>query len=218
MTKITMSLTISELEEERAKILNEIESKAKKLSTSGSTEDESLSLNDWLTAAEDVMPEKNQPNPTPKYSKKMISTSNIQNKTSFFGVVIMLTLFLTILGVIYIAYTSIHKELQNVLAVKEKHIEQMQQLQTDMQALQESVASGGKSALFSQLEAKVASLELQVTELKEQVISQKPTLATVSNDSGLENKGVKTNESASDILVSTEESKTNNNSLITEAI
>lgn len=171
-----MSLTISELESERAKILDEIESKAKTISQTNSSIPSSSNgphtLNDWLNAAEEIMPETNRPksNYSNKASKSLHS-NRANNKASFFGVVIMLSLFLTILGVLYIAYTSIHKELQTVMAVKDENIEQMKQLQVDMQSLQQAFAAGGKSELFSQLEMKVTDLETQVTALKAQIAS-----------------------------------------------
>jgi hypothetical protein len=59
--KTIMSYTISELEAERTKILEEIESKAKNMSKQNSTEEISHTLSDWLAAAEEVMPEKTGP-------------------------------------------------------------------------------------------------------------------------------------------------------------
>lgn len=166
-----MSLTISELEEQRAKILREIESKAGKISPSNSLNDKTPSLNDWLNAAEEVMPEKpqsasNQSSQKTSYSNKMLANSKSSNRTSFFGVIIMLSLFLTILGVLYIAYSSIHKELQNVLVVKEENMEQVRLLQADMQSLEQTVTTGGKTQLFNELELKVIALQTEVNELK----------------------------------------------------
>lgn len=183
-----MSLTISELESERAKILDEIESKAKTISQTNSSIPSSSNgphtLNDWLNAAEEIMPETNKPksNYSNKASKSLHS-NRVNNKASFFGVVIMLSLFLTILGVLYIAYTSIHKELQTVMAVKDENIEQMKQLQADMQSLQQAFAAGGKSELFSQLERKVTDLETQVTALQAQIASGvNPAIMPAEND------------------------------------
>lgn len=65
-----MSLTISELEEQRAKILEEIESKAGKLTSQNTNKNESPSLNDWLNAAEEVMPE------NPKLSSQQSKQKN----------------------------------------------------------------------------------------------------------------------------------------------
>ena len=208
-----MSLTISELESERAKILDEIESKASKFSQKKPSKEGDLSLNDWLNAAEEVMPESPAPKQKTSYSNKLLSSSTSNNKASFFGVIIMLSLFLTILGVVYIAYSSIQKELQVALVAKEENKEQMKLLQLDMQNLSEVVASGGKSELFSQLEAKVISLETQVSELKSIIASQNGNtnvdLEVVTNPALLEKDGTH----ASDVIVKTEK-----NGLVTEAI
>ncbi|WEJ63733.1 SPOR domain-containing protein [Thiomicrorhabdus lithotrophica] len=208
-----MSLTISELESERAKILDEIESKATKFSQKKPSKEGDLSLNDWLNAAEEVMPKNLPPKQKTSYSNKVLSSSKPNNKASFFGVIIMLSLFLTILGVVYIAYSSIQKELQIALIAKQENKEQMRLLQLDMQNLNEAVASGGKSELFSQLEAKVIALETQVAELKSIVASQNDgtnaDLEVVTNPASLEKEGTH----ASDIIVKKEKS-----GVVTEAI
>ncbi|MEA1988377.1 MAG: SPOR domain-containing protein [Pseudomonadota bacterium] len=208
-----MSLTISELESERAKILDEIESQATKFSQKKPSQEGNLSLNDWLNAAEEVMPESPEPKQKTSYSNKLLSSSNSNNKASFFGVIIMLSLFLTILGVVYIAYSSIQKELQIALVAKEENKEQMKLLQSDVQNLSEVVASGGKSDLFSQLEAKVISLETQVAELKTIITNQNGGtnlgLEVVTNPALLEKDGTH----ASDVIV-----KTDKSGVVTEAI
>lgn len=208
-----MSLTISELESERAKILDEIQSKATKFSQKKASKEGELSLNDWLNAAEEVMPKSPAPKQKTSYSNKVLSSSNSNNKTSFFGVIIMLSLFLTILGVVYIAYSSIQKELQVVLVAKEENKEQMRLLQLDMQNLGEAVASGGKSGLFSQLETKVIALETQVAELKSLIANQNGSadvdLEVVTNPVLLEKDGTH----ASDVIVKTEK-----NGVVTTAI
>lgn len=182
-----MSLTISELEEQRAKILREIESKAGKISPSNSSNDKTPSLNDWLNAAEEVMPEKPQPaskqsSQKTSYSNKMLSNNKSSNRTSFFGVVIMLSLFLTILGVLYIAYSSIHKELQNVLVVKEENMEQVRLLQADMQSLEQTVTTGGKTELFNELELKVIALQTEVNELKAIIAGNQAISSNTDNE------------------------------------
>ena len=170
-----MSLTISELEAERAKILEEIENKAQKFS--GNTKKpEQASLKSWLNAAEEVMP-------ATKPEKTMKAKSNYQsqvfkpprNKVPFFGVFIVLTLLLTLLGVIYIAYSSLHKELQNVLQAHEKSTVQMKAIQDEMTVLQKSIATGGKVELFVSLEDKIFALEAQVSALKSQIETQTTT-------------------------------------------
>ncbi|AZR81977.1 SPOR domain-containing protein [Thiomicrospira sp. S5] len=170
-----MAQTISELEKERAELLKAIESQAQQMSSSRQSRDTHTSehtLNDWLNAAEEVMPS------TPK---RPTSSNNTQapkskNKASFFGVVIMLSLLLTILGVVYIAYTSIHNELQKVLAVKEDSMREVTLLKESVAELQKSVATGGKSELFDQLQKRVTALENELAALKKQPVAAAETV------------------------------------------
>ncbi|VAW49458.1 putative membrane protein [hydrothermal vent metagenome] len=184
-----MPLTISELEAERAKILEEIENKAQDFSGDSTIKPEQPSLKSWLNAAEEVMPASKAEKNMRTTSKK---TSNYQsqvfkpskNKVPFFGVLIVLTLLLTILGVIYIAYSSIHKELQSVLESHEQSVKQMKKIQMDMNSLQKTIATGGKVELFISLEDKIFALEAQVLALKTQVNNMKtvesPTIEPVA--------------------------------------
>ncbi len=163
-----MAQTISELEKERAELLKAIESQAQQMSSSRQSRDTHSSehtLNDWLNAAEEVMPS------TPKRPTSSNNTKPSKpksSKASFFGVVIMLSLLLTILGVVYIAYTSIHNELQKVLAVKEDSMREVTLLKESVAELQKSAATGGKSELFDQLQQRVATLEKELAALKKQ--------------------------------------------------
>lgn len=181
-----MAVTISELESERAKILNQIENRAQKLSSDSAQPAENMSLKDWLNAAEEVMPstakkagiKMRNTDKRSNYSSQVLK-NNRGNKAGFFGVIIMLTLLLTLLGVLYIAYTSIHKELQSVLDTNKKTLEQFTQLQTDMASLQKSIASGGNTEAFISLEDKVFALEAQVTALQ-QALENTPPKAVAS--------------------------------------
>ena len=184
-----MSLTISELESERAKILEEIESKAQSISSDKSSPGENHSLKDWLKAAEEVMPtsepvrekqDMRNSETRSNYTTQVIKPS--KNKASFFGVIIMLSLLLTLLGVLYIAYTSIHKELQNVLESNQLNTDKMNQLQIDMEALQKSISTGGKAELFISLEDKVFALEAQVLSLQ---TALKNPVSTTDSDATL---------------------------------
>jgi len=211
-----MSLTISELESERAKILDEIESKASNISkkSPSNSSEGSMSLNDWLTAAEEVMPEKPKSKQKPNYSNKMLNTTKGSNRSSFFGVVIMLSLLLTILGVVYMAYTSIHKELQSVMSVKEDSVTQMKALQDEMKSLQEAVATGGKPEAFIHLEDKVLLLESELNNLKSQMaeLASKPQTVDSNN--------AETSEQATAVKLSSQssDSQANNNGIVTEEI
>ncbi|GAB6070292.1 hypothetical protein JCM30760_13890 [Thiomicrorhabdus hydrogeniphila] len=175
-----MSLTISELEEQRAKILEEIESKAGKISPQNSNGSETPSLNDWLTAAEQVMPEppKNKMQETvPKtnYSNKLLSDSKPSNKLSFFGVIIMLSLLLTVLGLIYIAYSSFQKEQEKVVESQNQNVEQLKILQEEVEQLKITNANLKKEAL-----PKIAN-GTELTSNKESSLS-KTTASVVTED------------------------------------
>ncbi len=192
-----MSLTISELEAERAKILEEIESKAQSISSGKTNAGENRSLKDWLKAAEEVMPateqtrenqSMNKAENRSNYSAQMIKTP--KNKASFFGVIIMLSLLLTLLGVLYIAYTSIHKELQSILESHQLNDAKMNQLEIDMDALQKSISSGGRPELFIALEDKVFALEAQVFTLKSQLNSAQGVEEVALSESALISAGL----------------------------
>lgn len=176
-----MAQTIKELEEERASLLEAIDNKAQKMSftRSGSSKEESSehTLKDWLNAAEDVMPSK--PKPQNKTSPDL-KTSAEPSKFPFFGVIIIFSLLLTILGVVYIAYISIQNELKQVMSVKESSVTEMKTLQESINKLEQAVASKGQGELFSKLQAKVDSLAIEVNLLKEnqtKVIADKSSIS-----------------------------------------
>ena len=181
-----MSLTISELESERSKILDEIENKAQAFSTDSNSTPDNTSLKDWLNAAEEVMPAQNtgntmrkQANKKSNYASQIMKKPN-NSKASFFGVIIMLSLLLTLIGVLYITYTSIHKELQSVLETNQQTVEKMASIQTDMESLQKAIVSGGQIQVFTTLEDKVFALEAQVEALKKQVSNQSESVTAVT--------------------------------------
>ncbi len=212
-----MSLTISELEAERAKILEEIENKAQKFS-GDARKPEQASLKSWLNAAEEVMPATK-----PEKNMKTKAKSNYQsqvfkpprNKVPFFAVFIILTLLLTLLGVIYIAYSSLHKELQNVLQAHEKSTVQMKEIQKEMTILQKSIATGGKVELFVSLEDKIFALEAQVSALKTQV-----SHLTASPNNAVLHADVEPNPNAaiSPPIESTEKASKREDKLVTESV
>lgn len=176
-----MAQTISELEKERAKLLEAIEAQASQISTkrtpsssASSNEARPHTLNDWLNAAEQVMPvsqnasssssrdsTRQQSRPA---SKPPMNTPN--NKVSFFGVIIMLSLLLTVIGVVYIAYTTIQKDLQQMSNIHNETIETMAQLQEDMIALRETVEQGGNSEAFEEVVARLDQYEEELSGLK----------------------------------------------------
>lgn len=175
-----MAQTISELEKERAELLKAIESQAQQMSVDRSQPDDSgHTLTDWLNAAEEVMPEKKASRRTATTSKAATSAAPKAesstahekapaSKASFFGVIILLSLLLTILGVLYIAYTTIDKELAEVKEVKQTNQNEAQALQDSMAQLQKSVATGGAPERFTQLEMRVMSLEQQLQTIQSQ--------------------------------------------------
>lgn len=176
-----MAQTISELEKERAELLQAIENQAQTMSSSrsGEQEPQEHTLQDWLNAAEEVMP--NNPKIRSSQSQQPASKpgnkdkSAKSNKASFFGVIIMLALLLTILGVLYIAYTGIHNELKTVMATKGDAVKEIKELKASVEKLQTNVAANGKGKLFEDLQNRVAALEKEVKTLK----AQRANLSTV---------------------------------------
>lgn len=164
-----MAQTISEFEKERAGLLKAIESQAQQMSSTRSDNSEEPpehTLNDWLNAAEDVMPSKIKSKSKPSTAAPNVKISG-NTKSSFFGVIIMLSLLLTILGVIYIAYTSIHNELKEVMTLKQASSADMKTLQESIKKLEAAVASKGQGDAFIALQEKVANLEKTVNQLKD---------------------------------------------------
>lgn len=174
-----MAQTISELEKERAELLKAIETQAQTMSSSrsGDQDTQEHSLQDWLNAAEEVMP--NNPRTRASQSQQSASNPNTNkakpaknNKASFFGVIIMLALLLTILGVLYIAYTGIHNELKTVMANKTDVSKEIKALQASVEKLQTATAASGKGQLFEQLQNRVMQLEKEVKTLQEKISKQ----------------------------------------------
>lgn len=173
-----MAQTIADLEKERAELLKAIESQAQQLSSNRADDAAGHSLTDWLNAAEEIMPT------SPRTASKSATAQTppsadtakkpMPNKTSFFGVIILLTLLLTILGVLYIAYTTINRELQEVKTVKEETQANMQRLQQSMDELQQALASGGQPELFIELEQRVSALESRLESRLEAMQSASP--------------------------------------------
>ena len=222
-----MPTTISELEAQRAKILKEIESKTGHVNNS--KQDSTPSLNDWLNAAEEVMPESQKKpqtqlnNNDESYSSKILKTSHSNTSSSpFFSIVILLTLFLTLVGVIYIVYNTLNKDINGISSYKEQSTVQINELQEGLSSIQKSMATGGKTELFEQMEIEVAELKKQVASLQEQVVNLEQRLLE---------KGSSTKSNASDQSLSTAtqkqhteknnlnaEDKNNKNQVVTEAI
>ncbi|BBP43570.1 SPOR domain-containing protein [Thiosulfativibrio zosterae] len=172
-----MAQTISELEKERAELLQAIESQAQQFSSQRSTNADAPvehTLKDWLNAAEEVMPTSPVRNTAaPRNANAAASAAKSTNKpatskASFFGVIIMLSLLLTILGVLYIAYTSIHNELQKVMATNKNMNEAFTEMQAQVAELKNTVITGGKTESFDALKEKVAALETELNQLKAQ--------------------------------------------------
>lgn len=117
------------------------------------------------------------------------STGSKPNKASFFGVVIMLSLFLTILGVVFIAYTSISSDLEKVLAMHEENLQDVAELKDAFADLQASNAASGQGELFVQLQQRVKTLEAELQTLKAQqtiAASTQPATPALSEPLALE--------------------------------
>ncbi|KUJ72140.1 SPOR domain-containing protein [Thiomicrospira sp. WB1] len=169
-----MAQTISEFEKERAELLKAIEDQAQQRSSDrgpaltagsgGSAQGQpEHSLSDWLQAAEDVMPSREN---KPQSSPSRASQRTKSQKVSFFGVVIMLSLLFTILGVLYIGYTSIHNELQKVVSSVDSSRDRLAALEVKVADVEKAAATGGQSEVFTQLQEQVATLEQEVKQLK----------------------------------------------------
>ncbi len=192
-----MAQTISELEKERAELLKAIESQAQNISSNRSSEknnETGHSLNDWLNAAEEVMPS-TKPSSSSTASATSHSTASASkpapSKTSFFGIIILLSVLLTMLGVLYIAYTTINKELKSVIEVKESSQAETQRLQQSMDELQQKLVTGGKPELFTALEQRVMDLEKQLDDIQQQQqallarLDSMPTQLPSAKDAGV---------------------------------
>lgn len=201
-----MAQTISELEKERAELLKKIEAEANQISSSRG-EPKEHTLQDWLKAAESVIPDEpvapqaeqstrrggsrrgngdtasqgaRQPafkmpfraNPfgasQTEDTMKSPNTNSLtkSGKAPFFGVIVMLALLLTILGVLFIAYTSISKELKAVVAMKETTQAEMSELKDSIVQLQESIQAGADPEKFKALALRVEKLETELAALK----------------------------------------------------
>lgn len=177
-----MAQTISELEKERAKLLEAIETQAsqisKKRAPTSSNEATPHTLNDWLNAAEQVMPQPTQSSSRSSSARDQrsavsrptnTSKSNKPapaHKASFFGVVIMLSLLFTVIGLIYIAYTAVQKDLQQVVSLHDETLDTISQVQAELIALREMVEQGGDSEAFSALLARLDQQEQEINGLK----------------------------------------------------
>lgn len=195
-----MAQTIAELTQEREQLLKEIETQAQQISTDRTGEPKAHSLQDWLTAAEKVIPDepfasnlppeltasksvgqsppqknnslppfgsrsknrvKTQQTPDQKGQDEMMKAKS--NKINFFGVIILLSLLLTILGVSFIAYTSINKELQTVMDLKQETVTQIEALKVAVEKIQGKTGPNGTSVdALAELRARVEALESNV--------------------------------------------------------
>lgn len=71
----------------------------------------------------------------------------------------------------YIGYISIHNELQKVLQVNEDSMNEVKQLKQTVADMEASVASGGQSELFTEMQKRVEKLETEILTLKAQQVS-----------------------------------------------
>ena len=175
-----MAQTISDLEKERAKLLEAIEAQASQISSKrgGGNEARPHTLNDWLNAAEHVMPASQPQRPQkpiqtrPSTNSERSSSHNNQAaasnkaKASVFGVIIMLSLLLTIIGVLYIGYTSVQKELQQLENTHNNTLEDLAILQDELTNLKKTFEEGGDSEAFSALVTRLDRYEQELAGLK----------------------------------------------------
>jgi hypothetical protein len=209
-----MAQTISELEKERAKLLEAIEAQANQLSKQrGSSTNEARphTLNDWLNAAEQVVPTKKEPQiryeddysslakprNSPRVSEPMFNPQDFaepevsitqspqrfaQNKpankkaktsaspqakqaqkASFFGVIIMLSLLMTVVGVVYVAYNAVQRDMQQMAAIHSETLDTLSNVQIELLAIKEQLEKGSDAEMFDQL---IDRIEIQQTQLQ----------------------------------------------------
>lgn len=226
-----MAKTISELEQERAKLLEAIEAQANQLSKQrGTSKNEARphTLNDWLNAAEQVVPPKKEPSinydddysslvkprmsksimdepfsnqdfseprvnlsqhtsPPPQVTTPPSAVTNGQarathaKKASIFGVVIMLSLLLTVLGLIYVAYSAVQRDMQQLAAIHYETIETMSSLEQQLFELREQVEKGGAPELFDQFIDRIESLQQQLNGLAQMQQTQSQTVENLTS-------------------------------------
>lgn len=200
-----MAQTIKELTQEREQLLKEIEAQAQQMSNDRNGEPREHTLQDWLTAAENVLPDEptlEEPAPsqasttttrtrrpqarTQTNKEETPMASNKQNRNNVFGVIIMLSLLLTILGVVFIAYTSIQKELRSVLELKEQSIAQIEVLKETVAKLETNIGSGGNAEKVETLEKRVEVLEKSMQEMEKQPVVAKTEAPASPDMAGIE--------------------------------
>lgn len=170
-----MAQTISELEKERAKLLEAIENQASQISVKrGSSTNEARphNLNDWLNAAEQVMPTHERTRASSasstraKNPKAKPPVNASRNKASFFGVIIMLSLLLTIIGLVYIAFTTVQKDMHQLATIHNETLDKLDNLEQELASLKKTVDEGGNSEAFDELNARLDDFGEQVDGLK----------------------------------------------------
>lgn len=201
--KIMTKTTISDLEAQRAQILQEIEAKAGKISqnsSDGTTDSANPSLNDWLSAAEEVMPEpvKNDVSSDVTLRKTVNSTGNgeqlmsnddMKSKNStFFTIVIVFTLFLTIIGVLFIVYSSLSNEIEK-LQTSAQGSEQFTELQNKVTALEEQLGSQNSNEELTQSQQQIEQLNNELSLVKEQLVGLQKELDQYTNNQKLAQSG-----------------------------
>lgn len=240
-----MAQTISELEKERAELLKQIEAQANQLSSERGEQQEHT-LQDWLKAAQQVVPDEPEgtqprinpratstasqskvtpapqarpkiepdlePDPAqfaflsqlpedktslssqvtdaqkidaqtgPKIESANEGTFVKSNKTTFFSLIIVFTLSLTLLGLMYIAYMSLSKDLQLLAQDKQASQEEIFAIKDALNELQQTLDKGGDSKAFDALSLQVIALEEEMALLKEQLQQSKPSPAQALTD------------------------------------
>ncbi|GAB6034320.1 SPOR domain-containing protein [Galenea microaerophila] len=192
-----MAQTISELEKERAELLKKIEEEARlakqktgqePLPTSDSENSDNLTLNDFLMAAQEVIPDdatpllKDKESSTMKNSRAQTQkgqvgqsgqaaqttadTSSNGQKSTFFGVVIMLTLLLTVIGVMGLVYITLKESIDQLDKTTQSQKESVVEIANELKALKAQPTSNES---IQDLKQKVESLEQKVMQLEQKI-------------------------------------------------
>jgi hypothetical protein len=122
-----------------------------------------------VTLSKPMSPEPTKTNKTANQKSKTNSNPQTKQaqKASFFGVIIMLSLLMTVLGVIYVAYTAVQNDLQKMTLIHSETLDTLSALQVDVITLKEQLDKGGDTHLFDQFIDRIENQQLQLNELRQ---------------------------------------------------
>lgn len=93
----------------------------------------------------------------------------------------MLSLLLTVLGLIYVAYSAVQRDMQQLAAIHFETIETMTALEQQLFELREQVEKGGEPELFDQFIDRIESLQQQLNGLAQMQQTQSQTVENLTS-------------------------------------